>query len=111
MLDSTNLDSLSVAELQSIVAEAEAALAAQLRNQRRSVIAKMRELAASVGIDFEIIETSSSKARRSSPAAPKYRNPANPEQTWSGRGKRPKWIREAIDSGADMAAMEISSAA
>ena len=24
--------------------------------------------------------------------APKYRNPANPEQTWTGRGKAPKWI-------------------
>jgi DNA-binding protein H-NS len=24
--------------------------------------------------------------------APKSRNPANPEQTWTGRGKAPKWI-------------------
>lgn len=23
--------------------------------------------------------------------APKYRNPANPEQTWTGRGKSPLW--------------------
>jgi len=111
MLDSTSLNPLSVAELQSLIAEAEAALTTQLRNQRRSTIAKMRELAASVGIDFEIIEKPSPKAHRSSPAAPKYRNPANPEQTWSGRGKRPKWIREAIDSGADIAAMEVSSVA
>lgn len=24
--------------------------------------------------------------------APKYRNPANPEQTWTGRGKSPQWV-------------------
>ena len=23
---------------------------------------------------------------------PKYRNPNNPEQTWTGRGKRPNWM-------------------
>ncbi|HEV7216687.1 MAG TPA: H-NS histone family protein [Chloroflexota bacterium] len=28
--------------------------------------------------------------------APKYRNPENPTQTWSGRGKRPVWFSEAL---------------
>ena len=31
--------------------------------------------------------------------APKYRNPADPEQTWSGRGKRPRWFNEALKAG------------
>ena len=26
--------------------------------------------------------------------APKYRNPANPEQTWTGRGVSPVWVRD-----------------
>lgn len=30
---------------------------------------------------------------------PKYRNPADPSQTWSGRGKRPRWFHAAIDAG------------
>ncbi len=30
---------------------------------------------------------------------PKYRNTANPEQTWAGRGKRPRWLAEAIAAG------------
>src|SRR3546814_7952636 len=28
--------------------------------------------------------------------APKYRNPANATQTWSGRGKRPLWFVQAL---------------
>ena len=28
--------------------------------------------------------------------APKYQNPSNHEQTWSGRGKRPFWFVEAL---------------
>ncbi len=31
--------------------------------------------------------------------APKYRNPANPQQTWTGRGKSPTWVTELKTSG------------
>lgn len=27
----------------------------------------------------------------------KYRNPANPEQTWTGRGKKPNWLTDPVD--------------
>lgn len=31
--------------------------------------------------------------------APKYRNPANPEQTWTGRGKSPTWVTALKTAG------------
>jgi DNA-binding protein H-NS len=31
--------------------------------------------------------------------APKYRNPENPEETWAGRGLKPRWLAAAIKSG------------
>lgn len=27
---------------------------------------------------------------------PKYRNPDNPDQTWSGRGRRPAWFKDTL---------------
>jgi DNA-binding protein H-NS len=30
---------------------------------------------------------------------PKYRNPANPYQTWSGRGRTPMWIKRLRKEG------------
>jgi DNA-binding protein H-NS len=30
---------------------------------------------------------------------PKYRNPADPSQTWAGRGVQPRWFREALAAG------------
>lgn len=30
---------------------------------------------------------------------PKYRNPADPSQTWAGRGKRPRWFNAALSAG------------
>ncbi len=32
--------------------------------------------------------------------APKYRNPANPDETWTGRGKQPRWLAELTGKGA-----------
>ncbi|WP_370652302.1 H-NS family nucleoid-associated regulatory protein [Caballeronia sp. TF1N1] len=29
----------------------------------------------------------------------RYRDPANPFNTWSGRGKRPHWLRDYLDQG------------
>lgn len=31
--------------------------------------------------------------------APKYRNPANPKETWSGRGKQPRWMAALTAKG------------
>lgn len=36
-------------------------------------------------------------------SAPKYRHPENPEITWSGRGRKPKWIAEALEAGKSLA--------
>lgn len=32
-------------------------------------------------------------------AEPKYRNPANPSETWSGRGRQPRWLATLIQEG------------
>ena len=36
--------------------------------------------------------TIAKKNRAQSSRPPKYRNPSNPEQTWSGLGKPPAWV-------------------
>ena len=33
------------------------------------------------------------------PPKQKYRNPAKPSQTWSGRGKKPAWVEKALEQG------------
>ncbi|MDQ7989045.1 MAG: ParB/RepB/Spo0J family partition protein [Candidatus Dactylopiibacterium sp.] len=38
----------------------------------------------------------------------KYRNPALPTQTWTGRGKKPAWVETALAEGRTLADLEIS---
>lgn len=37
--------------------------------------------------------------RRYPKVAPKYVNPIRPTETWSGRGKQPRWLVAALQSG------------
>ncbi len=40
---------------------------------------------------------------------PKYRNPENPEQLWTGRGNRPRWVTAALERGLTLQDMLIEA--
>jgi DNA-binding protein H-NS len=40
-----------------------------------------------------------SKGKPTGKVAPKYRNPANPAETWAGRGQAPRWLAAELKSG------------
>jgi DNA-binding protein H-NS len=45
-------------------------------------------------------ETRTDQPRRKYPkVVPKYHNPSAPTETWSGRGKQPRWLVAALRSG------------
>lgn len=33
------------------------------------------------------------------PVTAKYANPADTSQTWTGRGRKPRWVQEQLDAG------------
>jgi DNA-binding protein H-NS len=80
---------------------------AQVRQQelRKEKVGKLREkihaLIKAEGYTFDdIFGSGRGKGRRTGgTVAPKYRNPADPEQVWSGRGKRPRWFNDALKAG------------
>ena len=39
------------------------------------------------------------RGRKLGKVAPKYRNPANPAETWTGRGKHPRWMAALVKKG------------
>ena len=51
----------------------------------------------------------SAKGRVLGKVAPKYRNPANPKDTWSGRGMQPRWLAEQVRRGKSAADFLISA--
>lgn len=94
-----NLESLSPAELQALIKNAEAQMESSRKNHIKDVRTKIDGILASAGLTIgEVYPTRGAKGAKGPKAAvaPKYRNPDNAAQTWSGRGKRPLWFTEAL---------------
>jgi DNA-binding protein H-NS len=102
------LENLSEAELANMIANAQRALKERQSSKRREVVAKIREMAASIGVTVEINEGEKpATGKRGGKVAPKYRNPNDPEQTWTGRGMKPRWLQALMDQGHDPSEFQI----
>lgn len=94
-----DLAKLSLDELKQLRKDVDAAIASYKDREKAKARAALEEKAREFG--FSLDEVVGKKSRRSKPAA-KYRNPDDASQTWSGRGRRPKWLEEALAKGANM---------
>ncbi|MFQ6550253.1 H-NS family nucleoid-associated regulatory protein [Aestuariibius sp. 2305UL40-4] len=95
------LDKLSLDELKNLQKEVAQAITSFEKRQRDDALAAIQAAAKEHGYSLDELMGGSSKktAKPKTPAAPKYRHPENPEMTWSGRGRQPKWIKDALADG------------
>jgi DNA-binding protein H-NS len=95
------LENKTTEELQKIIANAQIQLQEKQKSMRKEVVTKIKELAASIGASVEINfnDLSSKRGGKPGKVTAKYQNPANSEETWTGRGVAPKWIQELTASG------------
>ncbi len=47
----------------------------------------------------QVVGIKSKKTRAGALSEPKYRNPDDFTQTWTGKGRKPKWVLEYLDRG------------
>jgi DNA-binding protein H-NS len=93
------------------------ALSAQIdqavQAQRAEAIQQAKKIIADFGLNARELGLSAtaSSPRKSGDArasvAPKFRDPQNPENTWTGRGKQPRWLASAIAAGKSKASFLI----
>ena len=92
-----DLKSMSVDELLSLHEFVSAALARKMQAEKARLDERLRQLKLD-GVPQHIEKMS--RARRPYPQVfPKYRNPAQPSETWAGRGKKPRWLTAQLKSG------------
>ena len=88
---------MSVEELWSLHELVSAALASKIQAETAKLDQRLRQLSlATVSHNGKNMR----HARRPYPPVhAKYRNPAEPSETWAGRGKRPRWLSAQLKSG------------
>lgn len=85
------------AELEKLIASAQAEL--ESRKAKDGSVAEVIKLMDKLGITVDDIGGKVVKVAARKPVEVKYRDPANADNTWTGRGKRPKWLSEAMAAG------------
>lgn len=89
---------LSLKELKALQSRVEKEIAGFAQREKDRALQALEEKARELG--FSLAElTGTGPARKRSASAPKYANPANAADTWSGRGRKPRWFTEALASG------------
>ncbi len=105
-----DLSKLSIQEMQELAKDIEQEIVARREQDRERVLTQMRELAGTLGMSLEDLlkqERGRDRGRVSTATvAVKYRHPENAALTWAGRGKRPQWINEWLDSGRSLDELE-----
>ncbi len=92
-----NLERMSLAELKALLAHIDATMVEREKTERAALRQKMEAMAAQAGFDIREVLGHGLKGTK---VAIKYRNPKNTAQTWSGRGRMPLWMADAIKKGA-----------
>ena len=95
-----NLDTLSLRELKDLQARVAKSIATFEDRAKKAALVALEEKARELGYPLaELLKVSGGKVARSGGGAAKYANPANPAETWTGRGRKPGWFTAALAAG------------
>ena len=100
-----DISELSVEELKRLQVEAEALIVSKKDQAIEDAYDQIVAIADGLGFSIEeLLELGEQKRKKTTRKAvePRYRNKNNPEQTWTGRGKQPRWLVAELEKGAKL---------
>jgi len=105
------LKNMSRKELEKLTLNVEKALAKLSAVDKKAALLAAEKAAAAHGFSLaEITGEAAPRKAKTGPkkiSAPKYQNPSDAAQTWTGKGRQPDWFKGAIAAGITPDAMEI----
>ncbi|MDR3389297.1 MAG: H-NS histone family protein [Rudaea sp.] len=94
-----DIKNLNLNQLDDLIQRAQSRKQELGKERASKVRAKLATLAKAEGFAIEELFGGGRGKKTRRPAKPKFRNPADHSQTWSGRGKRPRWFNAALSAG------------
>jgi len=100
-----NLDAMSVDEMWQLHEEVSQILSVRLTSEKRELEKRLAQLRREQETrqldkpDAKSFSDAPRERRRYPRVLPKYRNPKEHSETWSGRGKQPRWLVAALKAG------------
>jgi len=92
--------------LKQLTLDIEAEMARRQEEDSKWILLKAQEMAEHWGVSLEAFLNPVGKEKKEKAPA-KYKNPKNPKQTWTGKGRQPTWVKELVAEGATLEEMAI----
>lgn len=109
-----DLKSMTRKELEKLKTGVEKALARLETQDKKAALAAAEKAAAAHGFSLAEItgsdgpmKTRKAKTGPKTVSAPRYKNPDDATQTWTGKGRQPTWFKSALSAGKSPDSMEI----
>ena len=99
------LDKMAYAELLKLQERIEVAIAEKRTADAQTTKEQLRQMAEKAG--FDIKELFGKRGSPKGSGVAKYRNPKDTSQTWTGRGRKPNWLVDAVKKGAKIESFAI----
>ncbi len=100
-----DLETMSMEDLQMLSQKVEDEVKDRRNKAKLALTRKYAEEARLYGLTVEMRDlkssdhsSSSSQKKSRTKTEIKYRNPDNPSETWTGRGKRPMWVNRLLEA-------------
>lgn len=97
---SINLERMALKDLLELETRLQKAIAAARERERTEIKQKVETLVQSAG--FSVSELFGGRGLKGRTVAAKYQNPENRNETWTGRGRKPRWLTAKLDKGAKL---------
>ena len=109
-----DLSALSLPELRRLQSKVETEIRRRSESTRRALLKRVQKMVEDEGLSLSDLIEAPAETEKAAPKggrraaaaktekpAPviKYRNPANPDQGWSGRGRKPQWAIDWLAAG------------
>lgn len=98
----TDLSNYDLSGLKALQLEIEKEIKDRQQQEVNKAREQIRAIAQDLGVSVnELLANAGAKQKggNGKKVQAKYRNPADNSQTWSGRGRQPKWIAEGLAGG------------
>lgn len=107
-MSNIDLSKLSIDDLKKLTGSVDKEIGRQQKAKIEQARADMEKIAARLGMTAaQVLGIEKKRKTSKTVGVPKYRNPADASQTWTGRGKRPGWYNNAIKKGKKPEDLEI----
>jgi DNA-binding protein H-NS len=116
----TDLSNYNLAELKGLQFEIEKEIKSRQKDEVRKAREQILAIAQDVGVPVSALLAKAGAAKKGGgrkaggdekgngqQGQARFRNPADTSQTWTGRGRQPKWISEALAGGKSLDAFRI----